>query len=82
MEAILKFNLDNPDDTIAHMRCVKATDMAIVLFEITHNLKRTLESRFESQPQPRDEFDGIEETFSEIYKLMDEHGINLDEIIQ
>jgi DNA polymerase I-like protein with 3'-5' exonuclease and polymerase domains len=65
-----------------HMRCVKATDMAIVLFEITHNLKRTLESRFESQPQPRDEFDGIEEAFREIYKLMDEHGINLDELIQ
>ena len=82
MEAILKFNLDNADDKMEHMRCVKATDMAIVLFEITHNLKRTLESRFESQPQPRDEFDGIEETFSEIYKLMDEHGINLDEIIQ
>ena len=82
MEAILKFNLDNPDDKIEHMRCVKATDMAIVLFEITHNLKRTLESRFESQPQPRDEFDGIEETFSEIYKLMDEHGINLNELIQ
>ena len=82
MKAKLKFNLDNPDDKMEHMRCVKATDMAIVLFEITHNLKRTLESRFESQPQPRDEFDGIEETFSEIYKLMDEHGINLDELIQ
>ena len=82
MKATLEFNLDNPDDKIDHMRCVKATDMAIVLFEITHNLQRKLESRFESQPQPRDEFDGIEETFSEIYKLMDEHGINLDELIQ
>ena len=82
MKATLEFNLDNPDDKIDHMRCVKATDMAIVLFEITHNLKRTLESRFESQPQPRDEFDGIEETFREIYKLMDENGINLDELIE
>ena len=82
MEAILKFNLDNLDDKIEHMRCIKATDMAIVLFEITHNLKRTLESRFESQPQPRDEFDGIEETFREIYKLMDENSINLDELIR
>ena len=82
MNAKLEFDLDNPDDKIEHMRCIKATDMAIVLFEITHNLKRTLESRFESQPQLRDEFDGIEETFSEIYKLMDEHGINLDELIQ
>ena len=82
MKSTLQFDLDDADDRMAMMRCVKATDMAIVLFEITHNLKRTLESRFESQPQPRDEFDGIEETFSEIYKLMDEHGINLDELIQ
>jgi len=82
MKATLEFDLDNPDDKMEHMRCVKATDMAIVLFEITHNLKRTLESRFESQPQPRDEFDGIEEAFREIYKLMDGHGINLDELIQ
>ena len=82
MVAKLEFDLDDIDDRMEHMRCVKATDMAIVLFEITHNLKRQLEHRFESQPQPRDEFDGIEETFSEIYKLMDEHGINLDELIQ
>lgn len=82
MVAKLEFDLDNPDDKIAHMRCIKSTDMAIVLFEIVHNLKNKLESRFESQPQPRDEFDGIEETFSEIYKLMDEHGINLNKLIQ
>ena len=34
MKAILEFNLDDEDDRMAHLRCVKATDMAIVLFNI------------------------------------------------
>ena len=82
MVAKLEFDLDDADDRMAHLRCVKSTDMAIVLFEIAHNLKRQLEHRFESQPQPRDVFDGVEETFREIHKLMDYHGINIDELIQ
>jgi hypothetical protein len=28
MKAILKFNLEFPDEQKAHLRCVKATDMA------------------------------------------------------
>ena len=82
MKAKLEFDLDNPDDRMEHMRCVKSTDMAIVLFEITHNLKRQLEHRFESQPQPRDEFDGLDETFSEIHKLLEDNNINIDELIR
>ena len=32
MKAVLKFDLDNPDDVISHIRCVKALDMACILF--------------------------------------------------
>lgn len=37
MTATLTFNLDDPDDRKAHLRCVKSTDMAIALFEIMNN---------------------------------------------
>ena len=33
------FDMDNPDDVIKHMACIKATDMAIVLFDITYRMK-------------------------------------------
>jgi len=82
MKATLKFDLDNPDDVISHQRCVKALDMACVLFEVTANLKSKLEHRFEAQPQDRNEFDGLDEVFSEIGKLLDEHNLNIDELIQ
>ncbi len=31
MKATLEFNLNDPDDRREHLRCVKSTDMAIVL---------------------------------------------------
>lgn len=34
MEAILKFDLSDPDQRREHMRCLKAEDMAIVLFDL------------------------------------------------
>lgn len=34
MTATLSFNLDDFDDRMAHLRCVKALDMALLLFEI------------------------------------------------
>lgn len=82
MKAILEFDLDSIDDRMAHLRCVKSTDMAIILFEINHNLKKKLEHRFEAQPLERTEFDGLDEVFYEIKNLLDEHGVNLDDIIQ
>lgn len=81
MKAIIEFDLNNEDDRMAHMRAVKSYDMACALFEITRNLKRTLEHRFESQPQKRDEFDGLDEAFREIQGYMDEFNINVDELI-
>lgn len=81
MVAKLEFDLDDADDRMAHLRCVKSTDMAIVLFEISSNLKKRLEHRFEAEPQERNEFDGLDEAFSEIYRLMNMHGINIDELI-
>ena len=37
MKAIIEFNLDNPDDKMAHLRCVTSLEMALVIFECLHN---------------------------------------------
>ena len=34
MEAELVFDLDNPDDVMAHRRCIMALEMAIALWDI------------------------------------------------
>jgi len=82
MKAVLEFDLDNPDDVLSHKRCMKALDMACILFEIQHNLKKKLTHKFESQPTSWDVFDGVDETFRYINNLFEEYDINLEEIIE
>lgn len=34
MNAVIRFNLNEKDDRMAHMRCIKSTDMALALYKI------------------------------------------------
>jgi len=68
MKAILEFDLNDHDERMAHLRAVKSTSMAIVLFEIQHNLFRGIEENNTS-------------IIEKINDLIHEHGINLDELI-
>lgn len=40
MKAALHFNLDDWEEQIVHMRCVKATDMALAIWEFSQALHR------------------------------------------
>lgn len=81
MKAVLEFDLDNPDDRMAHMRAVKSLDMAIVLFELQTNLKRRCESIAEVQEADSDIHDGVYLVFQQISELMYENGIIIDDLI-
>lgn len=37
MTVILKFNLNDHEDKMAHLRCVTSLEMALVIFECLHN---------------------------------------------
>lgn len=37
MKAILEFNLDDPDDAMAHLRCAKSLDMALLIWNICNS---------------------------------------------
>jgi len=39
MKAIIEFNLDDADDRQAHLRCIKALDMSIAIWNVVHNNK-------------------------------------------
>ena len=82
MKARLEFDLNDRDDVFAHNRCVKSIDMASVLFQIAYNLKKRVTRRLESEPKERNEFDGVDEVFSDIHDLLEEYGINIDELIE
>jgi len=68
-KGILEYDLNEPDDIIAHKRAIKATDMALAIFQFAYNTK------YESK---EDLLDAIYEEFWDILK---EHSVNIDEII-
>ena len=79
MIAELHFNLDDAEDSMAHTRCIKATDMALVLWELVHNSKKTLEWAMESDTINR--YDALDMVYKRIGELLEEHDVNIDKLI-
>ena len=81
MKAKLIFNLDNPDDVTQHLRAVKSIDLAIAISDILQ-LRRKLERIFTYEDNNNtDVFDGIQVYADEVCKILDERGINIDELL-
>jgi hypothetical protein len=82
IKATLSYNLNDPDDRMAHLRAVKSLDMASALFDITRNLKNKIENRYEDIDNTNnDVFDGIQAVFDEIYNILEDNNIDIDELI-
>lgn len=74
MEATIKFNLTDPDEARYHLRCIKALDMACVLWEI-RNMRKELEWMEDEGKLTS------EEVMSKILEHFDNHNLNIDELI-
>lgn len=73
MEAIIKFDLNEPDDIILHLRCIKSTDMAIALWQI-RMLRKELEWMEDNKELT------TENVMSKIFEILDDHNVNTDEL--
>jgi hypothetical protein len=74
MKARLEFDLNEPDDIKNHLRCIKALDMALVLWEL-RNIRKELEW-MEEQGEL-----SSETVMTKILEHFDNHNINADELI-
>lgn len=75
MNAQLNFNLDELDDQRAHMRCVKALDLVLALWDIDQVLRDTVKYG-----------EGIQATYCQevrdkFWDILRDRDINLDELI-
>lgn len=77
-KAILEYDLNDPDDKQAHLRAVKSLNMASVLWDITHNTKKSLEWAMDGKEM--DKYDALELVFDKIYEILEEHDIKTDEL--
>lgn len=79
MKAKLEFDLDDFDDKMAHDRCTKATSMALVLWELTHNSYRGLTNGYDED----DGFHkGVDAVYEKLRELLEEHDINPNNLIR
>ena len=68
------------DNEMEAARMLKSFDMAVVLFEITANLKKKCKNKDTSEYL--DTFSGgIELVFDEISELLEDHNIDIEDII-
>jgi hypothetical protein len=79
MKAKLTFDLDDIDDKMAHERCVKATDMALVLWEIMTNSYRGLTNGYDEEDGYHK---GVDAVYEKLRELMEEHDINTHNLIR
>ena len=78
MKAQLHFDLEDLEDLTALKRCVKADSMALVLWELVYNSKKTLEWKMEADTINR--YDALDMVFERISELLEEHDINVDKL--
>jgi len=84
MEATLKFNLDDFDDRMAHLRCVKSLDMCLVLLELRKSFS-SMENKvnvteLQGEP-PMTPHELIEEFRVNFFETLLSHNVDLDELI-
>jgi hypothetical protein len=83
-KGILEFDLNDTNDSMAHLRAVKSTDMAIVLHDLSYNIHRRIEREIEARELKGEgvtQFDVIQMYKESIAELFEEQGINIDQLI-
>ena len=75
MKASLQFNLDDPDDSMAHLRCVRSTEIALALWTLRNKIIYTVDT------SENGHIDGYE-LLKEIADVLTEYDINFDSLIR
>lgn len=78
-KAIIEFDLNDPDDKMAHLRAIKSLDLSLAVWELIYNTKKQLEWKIENGNV--DKYEVLEMVFEKIHEVIDDHNIIIDELI-
>ena len=79
-KAILEFDLTDADDAMEFQRATRATDMALVLWELVFNTKKQMYNEIEFKGI-KDPSDVVDMLFEKLYEELNDHGLNMDKLI-
>ena len=77
MKATLDFNLDDSDDARAHLRAVKALDMALALWD----MQQYFRGKLKHGELSNDADSALSNARDILREIMSDHSIDLDELI-
>jgi hypothetical protein len=78
-KATLEFDLDDPSDKEAHLRAVKALDLAITLWDMDQYLRA--QTKYAPDSMPSEVYDALQEARDKLYEIMCSRNIDLDELM-
>lgn len=79
MKAALTFNLSDPDDSRDYYLVNKSSDMAMFIWQLSHNTKKELEYEIEAKKK-MNSYETLDMIFEKIHELLNEHDINIDKL--
>lgn len=80
MKAVLEFNLDDHEDKMSHLRCVKATEMMITLWEMDQHLRSI--TKYASDSTSQETYDELVKVREMLHEIMGNNGITFDNLIE
>jgi hypothetical protein len=83
MEGILKFDLNDPDDRMSHLRAVKSLDLALFAWDMSNfakNLEYVLDS-YEDDDKEMSAYELLELVRAKITEVFDDHAITITDLI-
>ena len=80
MKAVLEFNLDDEDDAMAHLRCVKSLDMMATLWEMDQHLRSL--TKYATDSTSQETYDELVKVRERLHEIMNEKGLSFDNLIE
>ena len=78
-KAILSWDLTDPDELMDFNACLKAKDLAMVLWQFMRNSRKEIEWKVENDIRI-DRFDAVDMVYDHMSVILDEYSIDLDKL--
>lgn len=79
-QAQLIFDLNDPEDAVAHKRAVKALDLCLALWDIEQYLRA--QTKYAPDSISDETYNALSKAREEFYSVMNEHSISLDDLLK
>jgi len=80
MKAVLEFDLNKRKDDMAHKRCIKALDMALVIFDFL-NSRKTIENLIETN-KIEDPYEVLSKVYEYFAELCEKEVVDINSLVE